>query len=471
MLWQRLTSASKDAVIKAQEAAAGDGVKEVLPEHFLLGLLRNPDTTACRVLQRIGLSLFDLSQEVVKELRETRGTPVSLNDVTLSPRAKRCLDFAYDEARKRNDNYIGTEHQLLGILREGDGAVFRLLTSKGADLERVQSELDQYRAGETAAPAPSNPDHRARTCEEVRDQLVAYARGELDAERRTDVEEHLARCEGCSQELESARQVMAVTAMADDHSVVEATSALIQNAIGRHASDIHIETDRNGPHIRLRIDGVLRFYDLERTLTPDLHRALIARLKMMAKCAAAETGVTQDGRMSIKNSEGRTFDLRVSFLPHIHGEDAVIRILARGSVPIGLEELGVSPEVISQLMQLVTRPNGLVISTGPAGGGKLTLLYALISRICRPEIKILTIEASVEYELPGITQVHANERSGMTFAAALRAFMRQDPDVIMVGKQPDRETLEMTAEIAQTGHLVLSALDTRDAPSALTRLI
>jgi type II secretory ATPase GspE/PulE/Tfp pilus assembly ATPase PilB-like protein len=304
-------------------------------------------------------------------------------------------------------------------------------------------------------------------CEEVRDELVAYARGELSEARKVEVEEHLVRCAGCTQELEGARQVMAVTQMADDASITDLAHGFIKTAIRDGATDLHLERAGGAPRVRLRIDGVL--YPGPKIVT-EQYEPLVARIKMMAAMNVSERRVPQDGRLGVVH-EGRELDLRVSTVPFLRGEGVVIRILDQSSVFVGLEKLGLWPDTLAQVEALIDRREGLLITTGPTGAGKSTLLYSILNRLNRPEVKTLTIEDPVEYRLDGVNQLAVNRRAGVTFATGMRALMRQDPDIFMLSVMPDAETAEICVQAAVTGHLVLAALHTRDTTEAFTRLL
>lgn len=254
---------------------------------------------------------------------------------------------------------------------------------------------------------------------------------------------------------------------AEEAPIIRLANTIIQQAIKERASDIHIEPDRRGMRVRYRIDGVLH----ETMPMPKyIQMPLTARYKIMAEMNIAERRLPQDGRIGIRY-EGKDFDLRVSCLPNLHGEKIVMRILDKSSVMIGLNKLGFSPEVQAQLEELSQQPNGMLLSTGPTGSGKTTTQYSLLNKLNSIEKNILTIEDPCEYQLSGITQVQVNKKAGLTFASALRCFLRQDPDIIMVGEMRDLETAEIAVESALTGHLVLSTLHTNDAPSATIRLI
>jgi type IV pilus assembly protein PilB len=259
----------------------------------------------------------------------------------------------------------------------------------------------------------------------------------------------------------------AATKDSDAAPIVRLANTIIQQAVKERASDIHIEPDRRGMRIRYRIDGVLH----EVMQVPKfIQMPLTARYKIMSEMNIAERRLPQDGRIGIKYME-KDYDLRVSCLPNLHGEKVVMRILDKSSVMLGLNKLGFTPEVQAKLEELAQQPNGMLLSTGPTGSGKTTTQYSLLNKLNSIEKNILTIEDPCEYQLSGITQVQVNKKAGLTFASALRSFLRQDPDIIMVGEMRDLETAEIAVESSLTGHLVLSTLHTNDAPSATIRLI
>ncbi|MBM3492899.1 MAG: type II secretion system protein GspE [Armatimonadetes bacterium] len=259
----------------------------------------------------------------------------------------------------------------------------------------------------------------------------------------------------------------AAVAMADEAPVIRVANALIQQAIKEDASDIHIEPQRRGVRIRYRVDGVLHE---TMTMPKYIQPPLISRFKIMAEMNIAERRVPQDGRIPI-TYEKKDYDLRVSCLPNAHGEKIVCRILDKSSVLLGLNKLGFSAETQAQLEELVGQPQGMVLSTGPTGSGKTTTQYSVLHKLNSVEVNVLTIEDPIEYQLAGITQVQVNKKAGLTFGGALRSFLRQDPDIIMVGEMRDLETAEIAIESALTGHLVLSTLHTNDAPSAVIRMV
>ncbi len=241
----------------------------------------------------------------------------------------------------------------------------------------------------------------------------------------------------------------------------------IEEAIRRKASDIHFEHLIYGVRVRFRIDGVL--YDIDKP-SEELYPALISRLKILSELDISEKRLPQDGRITIEYQQ-RSVDIRVSIIPTVNGENAVLRILDKGKDVLSLEQLGMPEFLIPIVKQAAERPHGMILVTGPTGSGKTTTLYGVLKHIAQFNKKILTIEDPVEYQMEGISQVQAHSEIGLTFAAGLRAFLRHDPDVIMVGEIRDKETAEIAIRAALTGHLVLSTIHTNDASSTLTRLV
>ena len=268
-------------------------------------------------------------------------------------------------------------------------------------------------------------------------------------------------------EEEEASESEYSVASAEEAPIVKLVNSLIADAVRKNASDIHIEPFEKQVRVRFRIDGVLH----EMMAPPfKFKAAIISRLKIMAELDIAERRLPQDGRIKIKVLN-RTIDLRVSSLPTIFGEKIVMRILDKANLNIDLEKLGFEPPAMKEFVSAIASPYGMVLVTGPTGSGKTTTLYSALSRINTPGVNVMTAEDPVEYNLDGINQVLVNEDTGLTFAAALRAFLRQDPNIIMVGEIRDIETASIAVKAALTGHLVLSTLHTNDAPSAIGRLI
>lgn len=254
---------------------------------------------------------------------------------------------------------------------------------------------------------------------------------------------------------------------ADDAPIIRLANLIISQAVIDKASDIHIEPQKEGLRVRYRIDGVL----MEgMNLPKKVSAALASRFKIIANMDIAEKRVPQDNRISM-NVSGKEFDFRVSTLPCVYGEKIVMRVLDKGSIKVGLDRLGLLDHNLKLIEDMCSKTYGIILVTGPTGSGKSTTLYSVLNHINKGENNIITIEDPVEYELGGINQCGVNVRAGMTFAAGLRAMLRQDPDVIMVGEMRDSETATIAMEAALTGHLVLSTLHTNDASSAPTRLM
>lgn len=253
----------------------------------------------------------------------------------------------------------------------------------------------------------------------------------------------------------------------DDAPVIRMINALLTQALREGASDIHIEPFEQISVVRFRIDGALR--DVVRPKKA-IHAALISRIKIMAQLDIAEKRLPQDGRITLRVG-GKPVDVRVSTLPTGHGERAVLRLLDKQAGQLGLSSLGMSDALLPQFDKLIAQPHGIVLVTGPTGSGKTTTLYAALSRLNKPDTNILTVEDPVEYELDGIGQTQVNARIDMTFAKALRAILRQDPDVIMIGEIRDLETAQIAVQASLTGHLVLATLHTNDSAAAVTRLL
>ena len=252
----------------------------------------------------------------------------------------------------------------------------------------------------------------------------------------------------------------------DDAPIIRMLNALLTQAARDGASDIHIEPYERHSSVRFRVDGTLR-----EVVQPNraLHAALISRLKIMAELDIAEKRLPQDGRISLRLGT-RAVDVRVSTLPSAHGERAVLRLLDKSEVRLTLEAIGMQGAVLQKIDHLIAQPHGILLVTGPTGSGKTTTLYAALQRLDATRNNIMTVEDPIEYELAGVGQTQVNAKIDLTFAKALRAILRQDPDVIMIGEIRDFETAQIAIQASLTGHLVLATLHTNDAASAVTRL-
>ena len=254
--------------------------------------------------------------------------------------------------------------------------------------------------------------------------------------------------------------------MAEEQPIIRLVNRLVEEAVRKRASDIHVEPQGRAIRVRYRIDGVLK---VQHTLPEHVHANVISRVKIMASMDIAERRQPQDGSFQTR-VDGRAIDVRVSTIPSFYGEKAVLRLLDKSAPIYDLDKLGLSGGNIARLRQIIHRPQGIFLLTGPTGSGKTTTLYAILNELNSEAVNIVTIEDPVEYQIAGITQVQVNPRAGVTFASALRHFLRQDPDIIMVGEVRDHDTARIAVQAALTGHLVLSTLHTNDAPGAITRL-
>lgn len=257
------------------------------------------------------------------------------------------------------------------------------------------------------------------------------------------------------------------TGAVDDAPVVLLVQQLLEQAVALKASDLHFEPYEHHYRVRMRIDGELREVA---TPAPKLKDPIASRIKVLSRLDIAEKRLPQDGRMKLQLTDGRELDLRVSTLPTLFGEKLVVRVLDATQVQLDLARLGYETDDMERLIEAIQRPHGMVLVTGPTGSGKTQSLYACLSRLNTPQVNIATVEDPCEIQLQGINQVNVQDKPGLSFAIALRAFLRQDPDVLMVGEVRDLETANIAIQAAQTGHLVLSTLHTNDAPGTLVRL-
>ncbi len=292
---------------------------------------------------------------------------------------------------------------------------------------------------------------------------AAYAQGESSAATVVSEVESDADLTRMMQDLPAIEDLLET---ADDAPIIRMLNALLTQAARDGASDIHIEPYERHSSVRFRVDGTLR-----EVVKPNraLHAALISRLKIMAELDISEKRMPQDGRISLRIGT-RAVDVRVSTLPSAHGERAVLRLLDKSESKLNLEAVGMQGEVLTQLQKLIAQPHGIILVTGPTGSGKTTTLYAALSRLDAASTNIMTVEDPIEYELSGIGQTQVNAKIDLTFAKALRAILRQDPDIIMIGEIRDFETAQIAIQASLTGHLVLATLHTNDAASAITRL-
>ncbi|MEJ6021078.1 GspE/PulE family protein [Ramlibacter sp. PS4R-6] len=339
----------------------------------------------------------------------------------------------------------------------------------------LEEEGDQLVLWHGAAPSPSALSEIVRKygvralqqldATELAQRIsVAYSQGESSAATIVSEVQNDADLSRMMQELPAVEDLLETS---DDAPIIRMLNALLTQAARDGASDIHIEPYERHSSVRFRVDGTLR-----EVVQPNraLHAALISRLKIMAELDIAEKRLPQDGRISLRIGT-RAVDVRVSTLPSAHGERAVLRLLDKSESKLQLEAVGMTGDTLTRFAELITQPHGIILVTGPTGSGKTTTLYASLARMDAGSANIMTVEDPIEYELQGIGQTQVNPKIDLDFAKALRAILRQDPDIIMIGEIRDFETAQIAIQASLTGHLVLATLHTNDAASAVTRLI
>ncbi|MBI1371553.1 MAG: type II/IV secretion system protein [Phycisphaera sp.] len=346
-------------------------------------------------------------------------------------------------------------HQLLPLSESGGAvtvATSRFFDSTGIDELRLYSGLDVH-----VQLAP------AHDVERLIHQSLGVGADTLQS-LASDYDE--SRIEVLGDDLDDG---LDLAEAAEEASIVKFVNQVLTEAINRRATDVHFETFEDSLRVRYRVDGVL----IEANVPPSVARfrpAIVSRLKILSHLDIAEKRLPQDGRIKLKIA-GREIDVRVSVIPMLHGEAVVLRLLDRGAAMFGLEHLGMASRDNAVFDRALGLPNGIVLVTGPTGSGKTTTLYAGLSRINSIDRKIITIEDPVEYQLHGINQIQVAEKAGLSFARGLRAILRHDPDVVLIGEIRDQETASIAVQASLTGHLVFSTLHTNDAPGAITRLI
>jgi type IV pilus assembly protein PilB len=346
---------------------------------------------------------------------------------------------------------VATKFQVVPVGREG-----RVLTVAMANPDNIFAIDDiKFITGLEVRPVVATESAIRRTIDRLYDSADSLASVMRDMEEDFEIVE------------DYDDDIAAEAEQASDAPVVKLVNSLISDAVAKNASDIHVEPYEKTMRVRYRIDGMLH-----EMMSPPykMKGAMLSRLKIMAELDIAEKRVPQDGRIKIRIA-GKPIDLRVSTLPTIYGEKIVMRILDKSNLQIDLLKLGFEEAALKHFLESIEAPYGLVLVTGPTGSGKTTTLYSSLNRINKPFTNVMTAEDPVEYNLDGINQVNVHEEIGLTFAAALKAFLRQDPNIVMVGEIRDLETASIAIKAALTGHLVLSTLHTNDAPSSINRMI
>jgi len=431
------------------DALVEDGLMSPLQVQELLELQKKEGTRLLKlILEKGHVSEVDM---VVSMGRVLTVSPVNLARIVIPP------DIANLVPRE-----VATNHKVLPVSRL-DNRMFLAM----ADPLNVLA-LDDIRRITKLEVVPLIASEKA-----ILDKLHSLDSGQQsmqdiieDAQRRAEDEAEADRLE-VSREVSEEVNLDQLAASSEEGPVIRLANLIIVQAIKDRSSDIHIEPFEKTVRLRYRIDGAL----VDVTPPPkNMQVPLISRLKIMSNLDIAERRLPQDGRMRVRVS-GRDIDLRVSILPTVHGEKCVLRILDKTNLSASLDKLGLDPDTFRRFKAAVDAPHGMILVTGPTGSGKTTTLYAALERLDTRSLNIMTVEDPIEYELPGVGQTQVNARIELTFAKALRAILRQDPDVIMIGEIRDFETAQIAIQASLTGHLVLATLHTNDAASAVTRLI
>jgi Type II secretory pathway, ATPase PulE/Tfp pilus assembly pathway, ATPase PilB len=443
----KLTDEQIQAVLQAQQQAVGQPLERIIVD---LGFASETDVLAAQA-RLLGVQYVDLN----KVRPDESAISVVLSKVPANYlREKKCIPIRIEQNRLWVAMVNPRDIVTIDELRMRTGLVIVPLLASQSQIEAALEELPMQ--GPTPAATVPPPGRGTGLGFSVDDLLK-----QIDAERYGG--------EVATGPL--AGQIARVDATdveaAQEAPIIRLVDTILREAIRNEATDIHIEPMQNAVRVRFRIDGIL--HEVLR-LPKWLAAPLIARIKILGDMDVAEKRVPQDGRMRIEMQKKR-FDVRISTIPTVNGEKAVLRLLDQTSPLMGLEKLGLWEDDLAKVEYLISQPYGMILSTGPTGSGKTTTQYSILHRLNTTEVNILTIEEPVEYEVPGINQVHVNRKAGVTFATALRAFLRQDPDIILVGEIRDLETADVAFQAALTGHLVLSTLHTNDAPTAATRLI
>jgi len=421
-----------------------DAEERIVDNLIASGIVTSEQVEKCRSDSRDGV-LSNLIQERYCTLDQAR----RVSGDVLGSEPLRVIDSELSvELLRMIPAELAYRHGLLPVARDGETMVVAM--ADPLDLDAIDDV--RVLTGLAVEPLAAEPDDLRRAVESYYMRTIMSGDGEG---------------EGVEVIEETEEEIGDLARMAREALVVKAVNMIIRQAVQARASDIHIEPMEKDLRIRYRIDGVL---GLAPPPPKRLQAAIISRVKIMANLDIAERRLPQDGRIPLRVA-GKDIDLRVSTVPTLYGESIVMRILDKSSVMYGLGELGFQATDLERFESLIRRPHGIVLATGPTGSGKTTTLYAALQATFSDELKVITIEDPVEYQLDGVNQIEVRSRIGLTFARGLRHIVRQDPDTIMVGEIRDAETADIAVHSALTGHLVFSSLHTNDAAGAVTRLV
>ena len=432
----------KGEIEKREEVTTSDDIEQALDQKII----------STRLTQQLSKLGYIEESELTHLLAQQYGVP-----------AVNLLEFELDpEVVKIIPREMAERYKVIAIQKTENSLIIAM-----ADPSNIIAIDDlRFRAGTNIEPVVA-------TEEAIMSAIDKYygEGGEETGAPATRMEEILGQLEDESLEIiesEEDLDIRQLEEMAEEAPVVKLVNLVITDAINKGASDIHLEPQEKGFRVRYRIDGMLH-----KVMDPPkkLQNAIISRVKIMASLDIAERRLPQDGRIKLKTSRGKEIDFRVSSLPTIYGEKVVLRILDKESLQIDMTKLGYEDDQLRIFREELHKPWGMILDTGPTGSGKTTTLYSSLIDLNSTEVNISTAEDPVEYTLKGISQVQMHDAIGLNFATSLRAFLRQDPDIIMVGEIRDYETAEIAVKAALTGHLVLSTLHTNDAPSSVNRLV
>ena len=418
----------------------------------------------------VGMDLAD--QDAVLDARaEASGFQrVKLREIKIDPNAIKAVP-----------THVLTRHNVLPIRREGNDLVvamedptdvlalddLRMLGVQPKPVVASKQEIEDALSAFASSQAAAGPQQTPQQQQQGSPFGAGQEFGVTGDFMHNALEEIGDARGGQEQDLAEEADLDNVSAMVEAAPIIRIVNTIISKSIQDGASDIHVEAQRRNTRIRYRVDGVLHEM---MTVPKYVHPPLVSRIKIMAEMDIAERRKAQDGRIPLRHA-GKDYDLRVSMIPTVNGEKCVMRILDKSSVMLGLSKLGMFPDTQAEVENLIRQPYGIILSCGPTGSGKTTTQYSVLNKLNSTEVNIITVEDPVEYQLPGISQVAVNAKAGVTFSNSLRSFLRQDPDIIMVGEIRDFETAEIAIEASLTGHLVLSTVHTNDAPGSVTRLI
>ncbi len=501
MAWQHFSEDAFQAVQGAKEEARRWGQEWISPDHLLLALLRHPEIRAVQILVQLRIDLETLRTAVRHQLqkagqkeRELSAQEREAGETQLTPSAKRVIDIAYEEARRLDNNTVGTEHLLLGLIRVEESSGAHTLAEKGITEEKVRGALQEalLTLDEAAQFLGTSRPTLYRLLRQGdlsglkvgkqwrfrKSDLLAYmTRGPVAvaAAPGQDLDPELAFFASELQRLNVPEEAYAAEegpAGAQEERVQALVNAIVALALASRASDIHLEPVRRegeaALRLRCRIDGALQPI---RRLPASLHEPLTLAIKQRAEMELGERRQPQSGRFPIFSFLDREFELRAATIPTLYGEAVTVRIIDKTDTLTDLAALGLEPEDLAQVREWIHQPNGLLVVAGPVGSGKTTLLLSCLREIAEAGRKLFLLDDPIEHVPLHTTPVPVGKKAGLSYPVALRALFQQDPDVVLIGQMLEAETVQAAAELALTGHLALAGMSSNSAVDALQRLL